>query len=74
MGEKGMASPLWSQTAARPPRRFSQHDQPLPRVPDADACEHASNVELKQVKLANTLAIVFETPFRQRVSCMRSSF
>ena len=32
------------------------------------AFEHASNVELKPVKLANTLAFMFETRFRQRVT------
>ena len=34
----------------------------------ADAFEHASNVELKPVKLTNTLAFMFETRFRQRVT------
>ena len=38
------------------------------RGPDADAFNHASNVELKPVKLANTLAFMFETRFRQRVT------
>jgi homogentisate 1,2-dioxygenase len=40
----------------------------LPHGPDVDAFEHASNVELKPVKLSNTLAFMFETRFRQRVT------
>ena len=40
----------------------------LPHGPDADAFEHASNVELKPVKLTNTLAFMFETRLRQRVT------
>jgi homogentisate 1,2-dioxygenase len=40
----------------------------LPHGPDSDAFTHASNVELKPVKLSNTLAFMFETRFRQRVT------
>jgi homogentisate 1,2-dioxygenase len=40
----------------------------LPHGPDADAFEQASNLELKPVKLTNTLAFMFETRFRQRVT------
>ena len=40
----------------------------LPHGPDATAFEHASNVELKPVKLAGTLAFMFETRFPQRVT------
>jgi homogentisate 1,2-dioxygenase len=40
----------------------------LPHGPDKDAFEHATNVELKPVKLTNTLAFMFETRFRQRVT------
>ena len=50
------------------PGGISLHNQMLPHGPDSDAFEHASNVELKPVKLANTLAFMFETRFRQRVT------
>ena len=50
------------------PGGMSLHNQMLPHGPDSDAFEHASNAELKPVKLANTLAFMFETRFRQRVT------
>lgn len=50
------------------PGGMSLHNQMLPHGPDADAFDHASNVELKPVKLTNTLAFMFETRFRQRVT------
>jgi len=50
------------------PGGISLHNQMLPHGPDVDAFEHASNVELKPVKLTNTLAFMFETRFRQRVT------
>ncbi len=50
------------------PGGFSLHNQMLPHGPDADAFEHASTVELKPVKLTNTMAFMFETRFRQRVT------
>jgi homogentisate 1,2-dioxygenase len=50
------------------PGGMSLHNQMLPHGPDADAFAHASNAELKPVKLANTLAFMFETRFRQRVT------
>jgi homogentisate 1,2-dioxygenase len=50
------------------PGGMSLHNQMLPHGPDADAFEHASNVELKPTKLSNTLAFMFETRFRQRVT------
>ena len=50
------------------PGGISLHNQMLPHGPDADAFEHASNVELKPVKLTNTLAFMFETRLRQRVT------
>jgi homogentisate 1,2-dioxygenase len=50
------------------PGGVSLHNQMLPHGPDVDAFEHASNVELKPVKLSNTLAFMFETRFRQRVT------
>ena len=43
----------------------------LPHGPDAQAFEHASNVELKPVKLTGTLAFMFETRFPQRVTQLR---
>jgi homogentisate 1,2-dioxygenase len=50
------------------PGGFSLHNTMLPHGPDAEAFEHASNAELKPVKLTNTLAFMFETRFRQRVT------
>ena len=50
------------------PGGFSLHNTMLPHGPDTDAFEHASNGELKPVKLTNTLAFMFETRFRQRVT------
>ena len=50
------------------PGGISLHNQMLPHGPDSDAFEHASNVDLKPVKLGNTLAFMFETRFRQRVT------
>ena len=50
------------------PGGISLHNSMLPHGPDADAFDHASNVELKPVKLTNTLAFMFETRFRQRVT------
>jgi homogentisate 1,2-dioxygenase len=50
------------------PGGFSLHNQMLPHGPDTEAFEHASNVELKPVKLSNTLAFMFETRFRQRIT------
>lgn len=50
------------------PGGMSLHNTMLPHGPDADAFEHASNVELKPVKLTNTLAFMFECRLRQRVT------
>ena len=50
------------------PGGFSLHNTMLPHGPDVDAFEHASNAEQKPVKLINTLAFMFETRFRQRVT------
>jgi homogentisate 1,2-dioxygenase len=50
------------------PGGMSLHNQMLPHGPDADAFESASNAELKPVKLTNTLAFMFETRFRQRIT------
>jgi homogentisate 1,2-dioxygenase len=50
------------------PGGMSLHNTMLPHGPDQDAFQHASNVDLKPVKLTNTLAFMFETRFRQRVT------
>jgi homogentisate 1,2-dioxygenase len=50
------------------PGGMSLHNTMLPHGPDTEAFEHASNGELKPVKLSNTLAYMFETRFRQRVT------
>jgi homogentisate 1,2-dioxygenase len=50
------------------PGGISLHNQMLPHGPDEQAFEHASNVELKPVKLSNTLAFMFETRYPQRVT------
>ncbi|MCC7345835.1 MAG: homogentisate 1,2-dioxygenase [Variibacter sp.] len=50
------------------PGGFSLHNQMLPHGPDTQAFEHASNVELTPVKLADTLAFMFETRYPQRVT------
>ena len=50
------------------PGGISLHNMMLPHGPDRDAFEHASFSELKPVKLANTMAFMFETRFPQRVT------
>lgn len=50
------------------PGGFSLHNMMLPHGPDASAFEHASNSELKPVKLTGTMAFMFETRFPQRVT------
>jgi homogentisate 1,2-dioxygenase len=50
------------------PGGMSLHNQMLPHGPDASAFEHASQVELKPVKLTGTMAFMFETRFPQRVT------
>ena len=50
------------------PGGMSLHNSMLPHGPDLDAFEHASTVELKPVKLANTMAFMFETRFAQKVT------
>jgi homogentisate 1,2-dioxygenase len=54
------------------PGGMSLHNQMLPHGPDAQAFEHASNVELKPVKLTGTMAFMFETRFPQRVTAYAS--
>jgi homogentisate 1,2-dioxygenase len=50
------------------PGGISLHNCMLPHGPDEVAFEHASNSELKPVKLAHTLAFMFETCFPQRLT------
>ena len=50
------------------PGGISLHNCMLPHGPDAQAFEHASNVELKPVKLTGTMAFMFETRFPQHVT------
>jgi homogentisate 1,2-dioxygenase len=50
------------------PGGISLHNQMLPHGPDSDVYEKASNVELKPVKLENSMAFMFETRFAQRVT------
>jgi homogentisate 1,2-dioxygenase len=47
---------------------MSLHNCMLPHGPDAEAFEHASNMELKPVRQTNTMAFMFETRFPQRVT------
>ena len=50
------------------PGGISLHNCMLPHGPDADAFKHASNVELKPVKLTGTMAFMFETRFPQHLT------
>ncbi len=50
------------------PGGFSLHNCMLPHGPDAQAFEAASTAALGPVKLAGTLAFMFETRFAQRVT------
>jgi homogentisate 1,2-dioxygenase len=50
------------------PGGMSLHNCMLPHGPDRQAFDHASNSELKPVKLTGTLAFMFETRFPQRVT------
>ena len=50
------------------PGGMSLHNMMLPHGPDAAAFEHASTVELKPHKIANTLAFMFESRFPQRLT------
>jgi homogentisate 1,2-dioxygenase len=50
------------------PGGMSLHNQMLPHGPDEQAFESASNGNLIPAKLTNTLAFMFETRFRQRVT------
>ena len=63
---------LYGQYDAKPhgfqPGGVSLHNSMLPHGPDMEAFEHASNVPLVPVKLANTMAFMFESRFPQRVT------
>ena len=63
---------VYGQYDAKPqgftPGAASLHNCMLAHGPDRAAYEHASTVELKPVKLTNTLAFMFETRFPQRVT------
>ena len=63
---------VYGQYDAKPhgfvPGGASLHNSMMPHGPDMDAFEHASNAELKPVKMENTLAFMFETRYPQRVT------
>lgn len=50
------------------PGGVSLHNCMLPHGPDNQAFEHASQGELKPVKLTGTLAFMFETRYAQHVT------
>ncbi len=63
---------IYGQYDAKPhgfvPGGASLHNSMMPHGPDMDAFEHASTVELKPVRMENTLAFMFETRYPQRVT------
>ncbi|MEO1200728.1 MAG: homogentisate 1,2-dioxygenase [Pseudomonadota bacterium] len=63
---------IYGQYDAKPegftPGGMSLHNMMLPHGPDNDAFEHASNTELKPVKLTDTMAFMFETRFPQHLT------
>src|SRR5712691_7010987 len=50
------------------PGGISLHNCMLPHGPDREAFNHASNSELKPVKLTGTMAFMFETRYPQRIT------
>jgi homogentisate 1,2-dioxygenase len=68
---------IYGQYDAKPdgfvPGGISLHNCMLPHGPDATAFEKASSVELKPVKLTNTLAFMFETRFPQHLTSYAAS-
>jgi homogentisate 1,2-dioxygenase len=50
------------------PGGISLHNMMLPHGPDADAYKKATSVELKPVKLDDTMAFMFETRFPQHLT------
>ncbi len=63
---------IYGQYDAKPtgfmPGGASLHPCMLPHGPDTEAFEKASNVELKPSKLSNTMAFMFESRMRQRIT------
>ena len=63
---------IYGQYDAKPqgfvPGGMSLHNCMLPHGPDNDAFMHASNAELGPVKLANTMAFMFETRYPQHLT------
>lgn len=55
------------------PGGMSLHNMMLPHGPDHTAFEHASNMELKPVKIANSLAFMFESRFPQKLTKFSST-
>ena len=55
------------------PGGMSLHNMMLPHGPDAVAFEHASTMDLKPVKLANSLAFMFESRFPQKLTAFSST-
>jgi len=55
------------------PGGMSLHNMMLPHGPDTPAFEHASNAELKPVKMTNTLAFMFESRFPQKLTRFSSA-
>jgi homogentisate 1,2-dioxygenase len=56
------------------PGSFSLHNRMLPHGPDNSAYEHATKVELKPVKLTDTMAFMFETRFPQHLTSYAANF
>jgi homogentisate 1,2-dioxygenase len=50
------------------PGGITVHNTMLPHGPDAEAFEHASNMELKPARQSNTMAFMLETRFPQHVT------
>jgi homogentisate 1,2-dioxygenase len=50
------------------PGGFSLHNMMLPHGPDKNAFDKASTMDLKPVKLTNTMAFMFETRFPQQLT------
>jgi len=63
---------IWGQYEAKPegflPGGMSLHNCMLPHGPDAQSFEHASQGDLRPVKLTDTLAFMFETRFPQHLT------
>lgn len=63
---------IYGQYDAKPegfvPGGMSLHNCMLPHGPDKQAYDHATTVDLKPVKLTNTMAFMFETRFPQHLT------